>query len=34
MIDVKGAASGMTFNDRGELLVVARTQAYRYAIPK
>lgn len=33
-IDVRGVASGMVFNPRGELLVVARTKVYRYAIRK
>ncbi|PYS81101.1 MAG: hypothetical protein DMF67_17990 [Acidobacteria bacterium] len=31
LIKVKGAASGLAFNDRGELFVVARTQVYRFA---
>ena len=30
-IKVKGAASGLAFNERGELFVVARTQVYKYA---
>ncbi|MFL6283955.1 MAG: hypothetical protein ACJ74Q_12510 [Pyrinomonadaceae bacterium] len=30
-IKVKGAASGLAFNDRGELFVVARTQVYKFA---
>ncbi|HKG13783.1 MAG TPA: hypothetical protein VKB12_10600 [Pyrinomonadaceae bacterium] len=30
-IKVKGAASGLAFNDRGELLVVARTQVLKFA---
>jgi hypothetical protein len=30
-IKVKGAASGLTFNDHGELFVVARTQVYKFA---
>jgi LSD1 subclass zinc finger protein len=29
-IKVKGAASGLAFNERGELFVVARTQVYRF----
>jgi LSD1 subclass zinc finger protein len=29
-IKVKGAASGLAFNDRGELFVVARTQVYKF----
>jgi len=29
-IKVKGAASGLAFNDKGELFVVARTQVFRY----
>jgi DNA-binding beta-propeller fold protein YncE len=31
LIKVKGAASGLTFNDRNELFVVARTQVYKFA---
>jgi hypothetical protein len=31
LIKVKGAASGMIFNDHNELFVVARTQVYKYA---
>lgn len=31
LIKVKGAASGLVFNDRGELFVVARTQVYKFA---
>ena len=31
LIKVKGAASGMIFNDRNELFVVARTQVYKFA---
>ncbi|HYY94247.1 MAG TPA: hypothetical protein VE713_06980 [Pyrinomonadaceae bacterium] len=30
LIKVKGAASGLVFNDRGELFVVARTQVYKF----
>ena len=30
-IKVKGAASGLAFNERGELFVVARTQVYKFA---
>jgi LSD1 subclass zinc finger protein len=30
-IKVKGAASGLAFNDRGEMFVVARTQVYKFA---
>ena len=30
LIKVKGAASGLAFNERGELFVVARTQVYRF----
>jgi LSD1 subclass zinc finger protein len=30
LIKVKGAASGMVFNDRDELFVVARTQVYKF----
>lgn len=33
-IDIRGVASGLVFNPRGELLVVARTKVYRYAIRK
>jgi streptogramin lyase len=32
LIKVKGAASGLAFNDRGELLVVARTAVYKFPI--
>ena len=31
-IKVKGAASGMAFNDKGELFVVARTQVYKFNV--
>jgi DNA-binding beta-propeller fold protein YncE len=31
LIKVKGAASGLAFNDRSELFVVARTQVYKFA---
>lgn len=31
LIKVKGAASGMIFNDRNEMFVVARTQVYKFA---
>lgn len=34
LIRVKGAASGMVFNDAGELFVVARTQVYKYTVPR
>jgi len=30
-IKVKGAASGLAFNERGELFVVARTQVLKFA---
>jgi sugar lactone lactonase YvrE len=30
LIKVRGAASGLVFNDRGELFVVARTQVYKF----
>jgi streptogramin lyase len=30
LIDVKGAASGLVFNDAGELLVVARTAVWKF----
>jgi sugar lactone lactonase YvrE len=30
LIKVKGAASGLAFNERGELFVVARTQVYKF----
>ena len=30
LFKVKGAASGLVFNDRGELFVVARTQVYKF----
>lgn len=30
LIKVKGAASGLVFNDKGELFVVARTQVYKF----
>ena len=30
LVKVKGAASGLAFNDRGELLVVARTAVYKF----
>jgi sugar lactone lactonase YvrE len=30
VIDVKGAASGLAFNDKGELLVVARTAVWKF----
>ncbi len=33
-IDIRGVASGLVFNPKGELLVVARTKVYRYAIRK
>lgn len=33
-IEARGALSSMTFNNRGELLVVARTKVMRYAIRK
>jgi sugar lactone lactonase YvrE len=33
VINVKGAASGMAFNDAGELFVVARTQVHKYSQP-
>ena len=32
VIDVKGAASGMVFNDRNELLVVARTAVWKFNV--
>jgi DNA-binding beta-propeller fold protein YncE len=32
LIKVKGAASGLAFNDRNELFVVARTQVYKFAV--
>ncbi|MDT5261269.1 MAG: tripartite motif-containing protein 71, partial [Acidobacteriota bacterium] len=34
LIKLKGAASGLAFNDRNELFVVARTQVYKFAIGK
>jgi DNA-binding beta-propeller fold protein YncE len=34
LIKVKGAASGMIFNDRNELFVVARTQVLKFAVNK
>jgi LSD1 subclass zinc finger protein len=33
-IKVKGAASGLAFNERGELLVVARTHVYKFNVAK
>jgi DNA-binding beta-propeller fold protein YncE len=33
-IKVKGAASGLAFNDKGELFVVARTQVYKFNVAK
>jgi DNA-binding beta-propeller fold protein YncE len=33
-IKLKGAASGMAFNDKGELFVVARTQVYKFNVGK
>jgi streptogramin lyase/DNA-directed RNA polymerase subunit RPC12/RpoP len=34
LIKVKGAASGLAFNERNELFVVARTQVYKFAVGK
>jgi DNA-binding beta-propeller fold protein YncE len=34
LIKLKGAASGLAFNDRNELFVVARTQVYKFAVGK
>jgi hypothetical protein len=34
VIKVKGAASGIIFNDAGELFVVARTHVYKYNVPR
>ncbi|MBC7933668.1 MAG: hypothetical protein H7Z38_24165, partial [Rubrivivax sp.] len=34
LIKVKGAASGMIFNDRNELFVVARTQVFKFSVDK
>lgn len=34
LIKVKGAASGLVFNDRNELFVVARTQVYKFNVGK
>jgi len=34
LIKVKGAASGMIFNDRNELFVVARTQVFKFSVSK
>lgn len=34
LIKVKGAASGMAFNDRNELFVVARTQVFKFSAQK
>jgi streptogramin lyase len=34
LIKVKGAASGLAFNDRNELFVVARTQVYKFVLSK
>ena len=34
LIKVKGAASGLVFNDRNELFVVARTQVYKFIVGK
>ena len=33
-IKLKGAASGLAFNDKGELFVVARTQVYKFNVGK
>jgi streptogramin lyase/DNA-directed RNA polymerase subunit RPC12/RpoP len=34
LLKVKGAASGLVFNDQNELFVVARTQVYKFAVGK
>jgi sugar lactone lactonase YvrE len=34
LIKVKGAASGLAFNDAGELFVVARSQVHKFAVPR
>lgn len=34
VVKVKGAASGLVFNDRNELLVVARTAVYKFTVGK